>query len=92
MRQLVLLRGGMGSGKSTWIKEHNLEDFTLSPDALRVKTGAFSKRDIYGNLGANVRKDGYVWQIIMSMLEQRMASGMFTIVDATHGTEKSPVP
>ena len=37
MRQLVLLRGAMGSGKSTWVKNNHLEDFTLSPDYISEK-------------------------------------------------------
>jgi len=36
MRKLVILRGAMGSGKSTFIKEHNLENFTLSSDQIRL--------------------------------------------------------
>ena len=30
MRTLLLLRGIQASGKSTWIKENNLEPYTLS--------------------------------------------------------------
>ena len=36
MRTLLLMRGAPGSGKSTWIKENNLEQYTLSPDTIRV--------------------------------------------------------
>ena len=36
MRNLFILRGAPGSGKSTWIKENNLEPYTLSTDALRL--------------------------------------------------------
>ena len=89
MRQLVLLRGAMGSGKSTWIREHNLEDFTLSPDSVRVMYGALSKRNEHGLYSANAKKDGPVWEAILKMLEYRMSSGMFTVIDATHGTERA---
>ena len=37
MRVLLLFRGAPGSSKSTYIKEHNLEKYTLSPDDLRLK-------------------------------------------------------
>lgn len=36
MRILLLMRGVPGSGKSTFIKQHNLEQYTLSADALRL--------------------------------------------------------
>lgn len=35
MRTLLLLRGAPGSGKSTWIKENNLENYTLEVDLFR---------------------------------------------------------
>ena len=40
MRKLVILRGTMGCGKSTFIKEHNLERFTLSSDNIRLMFNA----------------------------------------------------
>ena len=35
MRTLLLLRGAPGSGKSTWIRENNLEGYTLEADSFR---------------------------------------------------------
>ena len=35
MRKLFILRGAMASGKSTFIKENNLDDYTLNPDKIR---------------------------------------------------------
>lgn len=36
MRTLLLMRGLPASGKSTWIRTHGLEPYTLSPDTLRL--------------------------------------------------------
>lgn len=36
MRNLVILRGAPGCGKSTWIKNNNLENYTLSADSIRL--------------------------------------------------------
>lgn len=36
MRTLLLMRGLPASGKSTWIRTHDLEPYTLSPDTLRL--------------------------------------------------------
>lgn len=35
MRTLLLLRGAPGSGKSTWIRENNLEQYALEADRFR---------------------------------------------------------
>lgn len=44
MRQLVLMHGSIASGKTTWIKKNNLEDYVISPDEIRVRLGGFSNR------------------------------------------------
>lgn len=36
MRTLLLMRGAPGSGKSTWIKENGLEQYTLEADRFRM--------------------------------------------------------
>jgi len=36
MRNLVLLRAPAGAGKSTWIKQNNLSQYTISADDVRL--------------------------------------------------------
>lgn len=87
MKQLILLRGCPGSGKSTFIKENGLESFTLSPDILRTQMSA----PIYNTAGERVisqENDGRVWKLLFDILESRMKNGEFIIVDATHSTAK----
>lgn len=36
MRTLLLFRGAPGCGKSLYIKEHDLEKYTLSADTIRL--------------------------------------------------------
>ncbi|WP_292382132.1 AAA family ATPase [Methanosarcina sp. UBA289] len=36
MRYLVFLRGIPGSGKSTFVRENNLEPYTISSDSVRL--------------------------------------------------------
>lgn len=36
MRTLLLMRGAMGSGKSSFIKENGLEPYTLEGDKFRM--------------------------------------------------------
>lgn len=82
MRDLVLLRGIPGSGKSTWTKQMGLEPFTLSSDDIRLMYRApqatFTGRTISGE------DNKKVWATLHSMLEHRMENGDTAIVDATH--------
>jgi len=82
MKKLLILNGLMGSGKSTFIKENKLEDFTLSSDELRIKMAGF---DMFENgLVISQKKDRQVWSTLYTMLETRMEMGLFTVVDAMH--------
>ena len=83
MRQLVLLRGVMGVGKTTWIKENNLEPFTLSPDSIRTMFCSPEVK-LNGVIGISQKNESKVWKLLMEMLEERMQRGDFTVVDATH--------
>ena len=87
MRTLVLMRGSPGSGKSTWIKENNLQDYTISADELRLRCGGL-KYNASGNKIISQSANKKVWKMLYEILEQRMKAGAFTIVDATHSTEK----
>jgi predicted kinase len=83
MRHLVLLRGCPGAGKSTFVKENNLEQYTLSADGIRLlfQTPVMTEE---GNYAINPKNDGKVWDFLFQLLEERMKRGEFTIVDATH--------
>ena len=83
MRTLFLLRGAPGSGKSTWIRENNLEPYTISADSIRLLYCG----PIITNNGAEMisqQYDGAVWKTLLERLEERMDRGEFVIVDATH--------
>ncbi|MBH8603035.1 MULTISPECIES: RNA ligase [unclassified Thermoactinomyces] len=85
MRQLVLMMGAPGAGKSTFIKEKGLEPYTLSPDTIRVmyQNPVLTKDGVTQITSAN---DKVVWEFLFRVLEERMKRGDFTIVDATHST------
>ena len=84
MRTLLLMRGAAGAGKTTWIKEHNLESYTLSPDDIRVlcsstelqPTGEFK-------ISQERNNENQVWDVLFKILEYRMSRGEFTVIDAT---------
>lgn len=83
MRQLVLLRGAPGSGKSTFIKNNNLRDWTISADEIRLLfQSPVTTPD--GGKEISQKNDNRVWEFIYDILEERMKRGEFVIVDATH--------
>ena len=83
MRTILLTRGLQGSGKSTWVKENNLEPYTLSADKIRLLMQS-PATNLDGNLCITQKNDGKVWKLLFEILEQRMERGEFIVIDATH--------
>lgn len=83
MRKLVVLRGAMGCGKSTFIKRYQLERFTLSSDQIRLM---FNAPQININYSEEIPQfnNKRVWELLHMILEERMKKGEFTIIDAVH--------
>jgi predicted kinase len=86
MRLLVVLRGIPASGKSTFIKEHDLEGFVLCPDDYRVRIGGLTV-DEKGLLRIPEKYNKKVWKQLYEDLELRMQEGITTVIDATHTRE-----
>ena len=87
MRTLLLLRGIQASGKSTWIKENNLEAYTLSADNIRLNiANPVLLED--GSYEISQKYNKVTWELLYKYLEMRMQNGDFTIVDATHSDIK----
>ncbi len=81
MRQLILMRGSPGCGKTTWIRHKGLTDYTLSADAIRAMFASpVLKPD--GGLAISQKNDKAVWSMLFQMLENRMQQGDFTVIDA----------
>ena len=84
MRTLVILRGSPGSGKSTWIKNMKLENYTLSADNIRLLCESPILVPDKKHKVISQKNDGYVWQLLFELLEKRMQNGEFVVIDATH--------
>lgn len=84
MRTLLLMRGAPGCGKSTWIKENNLQQYTLSPDDIRVLCAS---TELLPDGNYKITQDRFneekVWNVLFDLLEYRMSRGEFTVIDAT---------
>jgi len=83
MRTLILTRGCPGSGKSTFIKNNGLEEYTLSPDQIRLLFQSPSLNEL-GGLNISMNNDNKVWSLLFELLEKRMERGELTVIDATH--------
>ena len=86
MRTLLLLRGAPGAGKSTWIEENNLQNYTLETDKFRQLTSN-PVLGLNGELHITQDNDRLAWELLFQALESRMHRGDFTIIDATHSSE-----
>lgn len=87
MRNLVILRGSPGSGKSTWVKENGLKDYTLCADDLRTLVQSPVLELEKGQYSISQKNDNYVWTLLMELLEKRMEKGEFVVIDATHSRQ-----
>lgn len=83
MRQLYITRGIPGSGKSTFIRENDLEAYTISPDTIRLIMGS-PVLNTEGRLVMPSKDDAAVWKLLRESIETRMSRGELIIVDATH--------
>ena len=83
MRKLFILRGAMASGKSTFIRNNSLEDFTLNPDKIRLM---FSSPEMTINYNEMIPQfnNNKVWDLLLHILEERMRKGELTFIDAMH--------
>lgn len=83
MRVLLLLRGSAGCGKSTWIEQNGLKNYTLSADDIRMQCSS-PVMTVSGKEAINQANDSVVWGTLFKLLELRMQNGEFTVIDATN--------
>ncbi len=83
MRYLILLRGVPGSGKSTFVRENNLEPYTITSDNVRL----LLKPPVLSVTGRPVISQNInrrAWGLIYSIIKCRLEEGDFTVLDATN--------
>lgn len=83
MRVLLLLRGSAGCGKSTWIEQNGLKNYTLSADDIRMLCSSPVLLSS-GEEAISQANDNTVWGTLFKLLELRMQNGEFTVIDATN--------
>lgn len=79
--------GSPASGKSTFIKEHDLEDYTIVADKVRTLFGnynlALDTSEKLHKHEINQNNEHLVWDTIYQAVERRMQNGETTFVDST---------
>lgn len=84
MRNIVILRGSPACGKSTWIKNNNLQNYTLCADDIRMLYQAPILTAEETHEVISQKNDSKVWTLLFELLEERMKRGEFVVIDATH--------
>ena len=87
MRKLLLMFGAPASGKDYWIKQHNLEQYTITPDVFREQftTPKYSITNTgQVNKSISPSADREVWQAVSSSVHEHIKRGEFAIVNATN--------
>lgn len=82
MRDLLLMRGIPGSGKSTYIKEHKLEPYTICPDNIRLMFQSPVIDPETGHKRISQENDRKVWALVNELVENKMNKGEFIVIDA----------
>ena len=83
MRTLLLFRGAPGCGKSTFIDAHNLRQYALSADDIRMLCQS-PQQTVDGSVQIGMSNEREVWDMLYRLLEIRMRHGEFTVIDATN--------
>lgn len=84
--KLILMRGISGSGKSTWVKNHNLENYTISPDKIKLVYSGLERVNSFETIS---QKDSTeVWDLVYKILDNRFRRrNKLTVIDACFLTE-----
>lgn len=78
----IMTRGAPGSGKSTFLRESGLAEFTVSPDFIRAELGGLYT-DSDGIAQRGFVDEEEVWRQVESEVRQRMENRQHVIIDAT---------
>lgn len=90
MKSLLILRGIPGSGKSKFVTDNELEQFTISKDIIRNLIGTVDYDDNL-NLKLDVSRirEDIVEEIFIKSLENKLSRGNFVVIDNCNITAKT---
>ena len=83
MKKMFLLQGVPGCGKSKFIKDNDLQDFTISSDEMKMLHSGLTI-DVNGYVSPNQRNPQHAWSATRSIMENKAKRGELIILDATN--------
>lgn len=87
MRTLVINRGAPGCGKTTFLKNNNLQQYSISADSIRLLFRS-PILNVEGEETIAQIDNKKVFNLLFQLLQDRMKRGEFVIVDCTNSTMK----
>ena len=81
---LILMLGPQASGKSSFIKMNDLQNYTISADEIRIRLNGINSNNGHPQINFVGQTEKIVWQIFNQILQTRLQNGLPTIVDNTN--------
>lgn len=86
MKKLILLQGASGTGKSSWVRKHHVQCYTISADDIRQRLGlaVHTRRGNMPIIKIKNHDDSITWDIFNKIINYRITQTDLTIVDNTN--------
>ena len=86
MKKLILLQGASCTGKSSWIRDHHVQCYTISTDEIRQHLGlaVHTRRVNMPIIKIKNHDDTITWDIFNKIIDYRITQTDLTIVDNTN--------
>lgn len=74
MKKLILLQGASGTGKSSWVREHLVQCYTISADEIRQRLGlaVHTRRGNMPIIKIKNHDDKITWDIFNTIINYRI--------------------
>ncbi len=76
--------GPQASGKSSFIKMNDSQNYTISADEIRIRLNGINSNNGHPQINFVNQTEKIVWQIFNQILQTRLQNGLPTIVDNTN--------
>lgn len=81
---LILMLGPQASGKSSFVKMNNLQNYTISGDEIRIHLNGISLNNGHTQINFSPQTESVVWHIFYEELNTRLQNKLPTVIDNTN--------
>lgn len=81
---LILMLGPQASGKSSFIKMNNLQNYTISADEIRIRLNGINSNNGHTQINFVPQTESIVWHIFYEELDTRLQNKLPTVIDNTN--------